>query len=483
MREHRVSSVSLTTAAWMFGATVTGLILWSPWLDSGFRSPNAHLALDTVYSCVALLVAYLVFGKYARRRRLSDLLLANGLVLLAVPGLGLSAAAEALSGPLPGSLDVWLPLTIRVMGAAVIAAAAMANFGRPRKLADIRRSQFVPMAVIMLLVVTCLALWAARLSLPVTLDRGGLPAQGQDGITEWHPLVPIAQGVAAVCFFTASVAFAVQSRRYTDELLRWLGPACALAGFSRLDYTMFPSRYSDWLYAGDLLRAGCYVLLLVGAARELRQYWSAQSLAAVEDDRHRVARELHDGVVQELIYIRSASHAIPAEVVVAGGAPGNTIAPGNAAVRILAACDRALDEIRAAVQALGRPNDEPLGIVLRRTARELAMRYSVTLDVDIDESIVANWDQKHSLMRIAQEAVANAVHHGRAQRVLLHLGSVGGERQLLIRDNGLGFNVAETLGQNAGYGLLSMRERAQALPGSFEVDRAFGHGMVVKVTW
>ena len=54
-----------------------------------------------------------------------------------------------------------------------------------------------------------------------------------------------------------------------DELLRWLGPACALLGFARVNYLLFPSLYSGWLYTGDLLRTAGYACLLVGAAREI----------------------------------------------------------------------------------------------------------------------------------------------------------------------------------------------------------------------
>jgi signal transduction histidine kinase len=320
-----------------------------------------------------------------------------------------------------------------------------------------------------LLLVASSGLWLARKHLPLALNSAAVPAAASHQLVTAHRAVLVAQILVALCFFVASIAFAFQSSRRNDELLRWLGPAFALAAFARVNYLVFPSLYTDWLYTGDLLRTGCYLLLLLGAGRELNQYWSAQSRAAVLDDRRRLARELHDGVIQEVTYIRSEAHGLPADL------------PGRH--RIIAACDRGLDEARAAVQALGRPSDEPLGFALHRAARELADRYYVDLEVEVDDSINVRPDQQHALMRITREAVSNAVRHGKAERVQVQLSRSGSQRCLVIQDNGKGFDVQEALADSAGYGLLSMRDRARNLPGIFGVDAEPGCGSLVRVTW
>ena len=74
---------------------------------------------------------------------------------------------------------------------------------------------------------------------------------------------------------------------------------------------LFPSLYTDWLYTGDFLRTGAYLLLLIGAVSEIQHYWHVQAELAVLDDRRRLARELHDGVIQELAYIKSEGRALP----------------------------------------------------------------------------------------------------------------------------------------------------------------------------
>jgi signal transduction histidine kinase len=310
-------------------------------------------------------------------------------------------------------------------------------------------------------------LWLAHDGLPAALAQSP-PTSAQHPVITGHPVLILAQVVSALCLLVASVAFTAQARRRSDELLRWLGPACALVGFARVNYALFPSLYSGWLYTGDLLRTAGYLTLLFGAAREIRRYWSAQSRAAVLEDRRRLARELHDGVVQELGYLRMGAALLP---------------DPEMRTDLLSACDRALDEARAAVDALGRSPQEPLGFTLHRAARQVAERYDARLDVDLDDSVTSDADLRHALVRITREAVSNAVRHGRAPRVCLRLARDNGSCRLLVEDDGVGFDVAAAERASTGYGLTSMSDRARTLGGSFAIDSRPGHGTRVSVTW
>lgn len=461
-------ALAMTVGGWAVGLATTGIIVGTPFLLFAYHGPEVHLVLDTLDSGVALLAAYLLYGRFTRTRQLQDLLLVQGLLLLGLAGVGMTLSLQLLSEVPEGTVTVWLPLVVRMIGAGLVLSAALCG-GRPA-LGAVRKWLWVmPGAVI----ASALAvLWLMRDVLPVALAQSA-PASAEQPVITGHPLLLAAHSTSAVCFGIASVLFTRQAIRGVpgrgDELLRWLGPACALAAFARVNYVLFPSLYSDWLYTGDFLRTGCYVLLLVGAAREIRDYWSAQARAAVLEDRRRLARELHDGVVQELAYIRSESHVTN---------PG----PG-ARERILQACDRALDEARGAVDALGRSGDEPLGFALHRAARQVAERYDADLDVELDDSVRADQEQRHALVRITREAVSNAIRHGKVDRVQLQLRSDGhGRHHLVVVDKGLGFDTAAA-SQASGYGLMSMRERAQALDGSFTVQSAPGLGTTVAVTW
>ncbi|MGR2751918.1 sensor histidine kinase [Agromyces arachidis] len=461
---HPRSWSALTIATWAFCIIVTATLLWSPVVVFGFPNRSLHLVLDSVDTCVALFVAYLLHNRFLRRHRLQDWLLCEGLILLGLAGLVVTYLTEDVLGVRDGRLNIWLPFTVRVVGALVVLAAALA--GDRRATTSLRHwSLTAPIAFI---AIAGWVLWAAEeRGLPTALeeDLSGDPAVAP--VLAGHPALLVGQAVGALAFLVASVIVARQAARRHDELLRWLAPACTLAGFARLNYLLYPSLYTDWLYTGDLLRTACYVLLLVGALRELQLYWSAQTEAAVVEDRRRLARELHDGVMQELAYIRAESSTLPAEV--------------EAKRQISDAAARALDEARAAVNALGSVDDEPLGYVLHRAARELAGRYDVHLEVDVDDSIGADRDQRHALVRIMREAVVNAVRHGRARIVRVHLGDADGERRLTVHDDGVGFDVPP--GGGGGYGLVSMRDRAAGLPGTLRIESAPGEGTTVTVSW
>lgn len=460
--DRSLGAPALTLVAWAVGLAVTSAILGTPYLVFGYHNPSLHLVLDTVDGCVAFLLSFLVYGRYLRSRGLRDLLLAEGLFLLGLAGLALSLVLPYV-GDLPArTVDVWLPLSIRVVAALLILTASLVGERvAPRLLPGL------PLLLPWLLVVVLLGVfWFTRGWLPVAIDDSP-PESAVQPVIEGHALLLLGQVVGALCFLIASVLFTVHAERRHDELLLWLGPACALGGFARVSYVLFPSLYSDWLYTGDFLRTACYLVLLIGAGREISRYWSAQARAAVLEDRRRLARELHDGVVQELGYIRAESHAIAGH--------------DGLRERILGAVDRGLDEARAAVDALGHSSDEPLAFVLHRAARQVADRYGARVVVDLDDAVDADQTQRHALVRITREAVSNAIRHGRAECIRIRLERDSDGRRLVVEDDGRGFDVGTTSG--TGYGLTSMRERAEALPGSFELKSVVGDGTTLGVTW
>lgn len=452
-----------TAVGWATGLATTLLILGTPYLLFAYHSPELHLVLDSVDACAALLLSYLVYGRFVRSRRLTDLLVAEGLAVLAVTGLVLTLLLQLAGSHVPDRLGVWLPVFLRTVGATLIVVGSLTP-DHTLTAARWRRHQLVTVTLILLAVGV---LWLGRDGLPAALSQTP-PESAERPVITGHPALIGAQVFGAICFLVASLAFTWRSRGRVDELFRWLGPGCALVGFARLSYALFPSLYSGWLYTGDLLRTAGYLVLLFGAAREIRSHWSAQARAAVLEDRRRLARELHDGLLQELAYLRMGC---------------STLADPDLRRELLASCDRALDEARAAVDALGRSPDEPLGFVLHRSARQVAERYKARVDVDLDDSVTSEPELQHALVRITREAISNAIRHGQPGRIGVRLSGEDDGCRLLVEDDGRGFDLAEVQRSGTGYGLISMSERAHSLGATLTIDSTPGHGTRVLVTW
>jgi signal transduction histidine kinase len=457
------SRLALTAGAWGVGLIVTALIVISPVVIASSRSTSLHLVLSTVDACIAILAAYLVHGRWRRSRRHQDLLLAQGLILLGLAGLGLAWGSDTAEDPALSRFAIWLPLVVRALGALLIVVASIVPAQWTSAGTDRWRTLWVPVGIG---AVAFAVLFAFRGMLPAVLDTTVLTVQ--PAILTGHPALVGTEGAAALLLLVASVAFGLHASRDEDPLFRLLGPAFAFLGFARINFLLFPSLYTQWVYSGDALRTACYGVLLFGALREVQQFWHAQSQVAVLDDRRRLARELHDGVVQELAYIRSEAADLARTQPIA--------------VQVVNAADRGLDEARAALQALGSTSDEPLGHTLHRAAREVSARYAISLEVELDDRVDATHEQKHALMRITREAISNAARHGRCNRVILRLTAEEQGRMLVVEDDGVGFDGAIAMQAN-GYGLVSMRERAQALPGALSILSRRGGGTTVGVRW
>lgn len=451
-----------TVVAGVAGLLVTAAVLLVPSLRFAYRSVEGHLVLETAVTLAGALVALLLYGRFRRSGRLQELLLVYAMAVLAVAAFGL-VTLPALFGAAPGAATTtWAALVVRVLGAALILAAAVVP-DRPVRRGRPLRDALVVMALLVAVAVVVEVL-ASGLPDAVRVQ----PAAETSGRPSFdaHPVVMAVQVANLLCYAGAAVGFSRQAARSGDELVGWFGAAAALGAWARVNYLLFPSLYSDWLYSGDLLRLGFYVLLLVGAVREIQAYWAAQAVAAAVGERRRLARDLHDGVVQELGYIRRQAMGLRE----AGG-------DGRGA-GIVAAADRALDEARRSLRALTAPSDETLAETLALASCEVADRYDVPIHLDLDRTVSVPAEHREALVRIAREAVVNAARHGQGSRLWLRLDA----RAMSVRDDGRGFEVGRG-GRAGGFGLTSMRERAEAMGAVFRVESAPGRGTEVTVTW
>lgn len=189
---------------------------------------------------------------------------------------------------------------------------------------------------------------------------------------------------------------------------------------------------------------------------------------ATEEDRRRIARELHDGLAQELAFIASKATASN----LAGVAP-------QTVQQLADAADRALDEARRAIVMLSE-TPETLCVSIGQTAEELAARHGMTAHLDIFDSIVLDGEVTENLLRIVREAITNAARHGQASTVTLRLVQDDDLIHLLIADDGQGFDETGEHG-TTGFGLTFMEERCASIGGSLDVSSQPGIGTRVEV--
>jgi len=456
----RLTAVSTAAALLLTAATVL-----LPSLPLAVEAPELHVVLETGEGLVALLVAYLLYGRYLRNSRARALLVACALGVLAMANLLFGAPSDAL---VPGrGITPWAALGVRFVGIALLTAA---SFLSPRRTVEPRRARRGLLACVGLVVVLggLVAAYGGRLPAAVdpALDLGDLRSPVVGG----HPLALAAQAVSGLLYLLAAGAFTRQAVRERDELLRWLGAGCALAAVARLNYLLFPSLYTDFVSVGDVLRLLFYAFLLVGALRELRSYWAAVSYTAVLEDRRRLARDLHDGLTQELTYLWSQTRLLQRS-------------PGDVQVvdRIDGAAARAIDEARTAIAALSRTTTGAFADVLRESVDGLAGRYGAEATVVADQGVELSPEQGDAVLRIVAEAFRNGVRHGGASCVRVELTCP--PLTLRVRDDGRGFDGAPETRTGGGFGLTSMRERAEGLGAVFRLQSAVGAGTTVEVRW
>lgn len=295
------------------------------------------------------------------------------------------------------------------------------------------------------------------------MDPAFDPSQSGVAVMRGHPLVLAVQVASRLRLSVAAVAFTRLAAREHDDLQRWTGAGCALAAVAQLGDRLLPNLDSDYVHVGDLLRLGLPLCLLVGAAREVRDFWESQAHDAVLDERRRMARDLHDG----LTYLWSQSRLLD-----------RADAVGD---RINSAAARAIDETRTAIAALTRPSDTPFGDVLGACIEGLSSRYGAAGSVHLADALTVSPAQAVAILRITAEAFRNAERHGGAAAVEVRL--TVAPVLLSIRDDGAGFDSFRPVATPGGFGLTSMRERAEALGACFSVRSQPGSGATVEVRW
>lgn len=420
-------------------ATVSVALL--PGRHFAYRSLSLHVALETCIALIGLLNAWLVLGRFRRSRLGSDLVLAVALALLGLTNLAFRAFPAAVWAARAPTDWTWAAMTAAVAGTSVFAVAPY--------IARTRAGHMLPTVAVAAVPLFLVVVAVSYHYLPA-LPRGVDPrlAPSPRPFEAGAPIVAGAQLLLAILHVVAAVGFVRWAEREHDRLIGWFAAGATVAAAARLNYFLFPSIYSQWVYTGDVLRLAAYLLLLAGAAAEIRGYERAHAAIAVVEERRRLARDLHDGLAQELAFIARETRR------------------SETSPEIGTAAERALDEARRAIAALSASREEPLDEALAQAAEEVATRVGAAVRLRLAPGVEVAPAAREALVRIVREAVANAGRHATAGLVLVELTNGAGTRVRVV-DDGTGFDPAHV--RPGGFGLVSMRERAEALGGRFRV--------------
>ncbi len=245
------------------------------------------------------------------------------------------------------------------------------------------------------------------------------------------------------------------------------------------------------LHAGQLWRA-------VHRHRSERDKLIEAAISAQEAERRRIAFDLHDGVTTALASM--AFHLSSADLTVAevADADGDSVAEVAARARAELATARQLSDLayhqtRAAISGLHSLVLDDLGLVaaLESLVQAAGSADGPAIDVvvDAEEEFAGVPDHAAAaLYRIAQEALANAVKHSQADRIVLSLRRVGDSVVLGCADDGVGFDPSARAAARAGdpdgsqhFGLSSIAERCALIEASLRLESAPGRGTTVLV--
>jgi signal transduction histidine kinase len=441
--------VTIVTSAWLVSAAVSGLA----WGRGRVAHDPAAVLRGSAFAVLALV---------------------NGLTLTA----GLVGADTALGASLdqPGQLPIIAGVVARGVSAALLVAAGLAALSR--RTPNLRPTLMLlsPSGVVLLLLVVGAA------------NRHQLPELAPPAVLEAiasNPTVPLAPGTApalVVVHILIGAAFLVaallahrsfrRSGRAGDALL---AAGFLIAAFSQMHSAIHPGSYSSLVTTGDLLRLAFYGVLLVGivvdsrddladlraATMEVRRLAEAEFAAVTLEERARLAREIHDGLAQDLWYAKLKQ----SRLVQIGEFEGEA---KQLSGEVAGAIDDALAEARNAVAAMRIGAESgPLLDLLGQLVEDFSDRFALRAELNRDgpePEIGAR--ARAEVLRIVQEALTNVRKHANATVVRVSV-ATGDDLRITIRDNGRGF-VPEAA--SGGFGLDSMRQRAALIGATLDIS-------------
>jgi two-component system NarL family sensor kinase len=232
------------------------------------------------------------------------------------------------------------------------------------------------------------------------------------------------------------------------------------------------------------------VLLVERLRRQLDEIREIQHqlLRSREEERARLARDLHDGPIQTLVGLNLHLGLLLAEW---SQVPGHTTPAGEVMTAMRAEVRGLLSELRQVCAELRPPMLDTfgLGAALRALAEEWSAQHGVAVHLDLPPDVELRplpEDVAVNFYRVAQEALANVARHASARQVTIRLTWQAPHLTLVVHDDGQGFVVPAAfhdLASQGHFGLAGMQERANRVGGDWTLESAPGRGTTVRLVW
>ncbi len=264
--------------------------------------------------------------------------------------------------------------------------------------------------------------------------------------------------------------------KYTFRVSAFEGNNALNASEASLAIVQRPLFYrTPWFIAICVL---CMTALILGVYR-FRLWQIRMRFEAVLDERGRLAREMHDTVIQGCASVSALIEALSSLLKGEDQLVLNLMEHARTQLR------STVDEAREEVWNLRRNKaaENSFGTALQTMAEQIAKEYKIPIVCDLTgKQFVLNQLATHELLMILREALYNAVLHGKPSKIDVRLAFARSNLTLEVRDDGVGFDLeAIAPNQNHHYGLVGMRERAQSVGGRFRLQSALGKGTEVQI--
>lgn len=395
-----------------------------------------------------------------------------------------SATRAGFDRAAPGQAPLYLWTAQRLLASMLLLVGAAAALWRWPRLAP-RRAAVVAMVPGAVLIMLTAVVLVVRPRLPELVPPDDLAAVTAaidvlDPAILSGSLISAQFALAALFSIAAGAYFLLYRReRGSRPYLAYLCIALVMAAFSQVHFAFVPGAYSGLLTSGDILRLAFYVLLGLGLVagwrhdlRELRQAnHHLVRLRAVDaervalEERARMARDVHDGLVQELWLARLTHGQLVRALATAGG---STNGLSVAARRVDSILEEALAEARQVVVTLQPHDHDGFGGLLARFVEDYADRFGLDVECSISrDPMDLPTEQQGEILRICREALNNARKHADATVVLVTLEQLPEALRLTVADDGAGFDPVDA---RRGFGLQSMQDRAARIGGKLEIE-------------